>query len=190
MNKAEREATIQRIYDLGFRYEREQRSCSQCTVKAIQDGLGVVNDHVYKAASGLAGGSGGCADGQCGSYSGGIMMMSLFFGRAPADAATTKGHQDKTHASQMVSALHEKYLERYGTVTCSGVQTAIFGRSFDLRDEKQKQDFLEAGAHSGPDKCCAVVGNGARWAAELILDEMAKRGLDLTDFQEIIHQAD
>lgn len=188
MRSSERETMIRRIYELGFRYEREQRGCAQCTVKAIQDGLGVVNDQVYKAASGLAGGGGGCTDGQCGSYSGAIMMVSLFFGRALSDAATTKGDQDKSIASRMASVLHDRYLETYGTVICSGIQEAVFGRSFDLRDEREKQEFLDAGAHTDQDKCCAVVADGARWAAELLLDELAERGLSLSDFQEIAHQ--
>jgi len=187
MNKTEREALIQKIYDLGFQYEQQHRGCAQCAIKAIQDGLGVVNDHVYKAGSGLAGGAGECIDGMCGAYSGAIVMMSLFFGRTLDEAATTKGREDKYESFRMASALHQKFLDRYGSVVCSGVQMKIYGRSFDLRDDEQKKLFREAGAHRDPDKCCAVVGNGARWGAELILDEMEKKGLTLADFAAIAH---
>jgi C_GCAxxG_C_C family probable redox protein len=185
MEKKEREELIQKIYDLGFQYEREHRGCAQCAVKAIQDGFGVVNEDVYKAASGLAGGAGECIDGPCGGYSGGIMMMSLFFGRTLSEAASTKGREDKYASFHMASALHEKFLEHYGTVTCSGVQKKMFGRSFDLRKDEDKQAFRDAGAHHDSDKCCAAVGNGARWAAELILDEMEKQGLTFNDFAHI-----
>jgi C_GCAxxG_C_C family probable redox protein len=187
MDKTEREALIQKIYDLGFQYEQQHRGCAQCAIKAIQDGLGAVNDAVYKAGSGLAGGAGECTDGLCGAYSGAIMMMSLFFGRTLEEAATTKGREDKYESFHMASALHQKFLDRYGSVVCAGVQMKIYGRSFDLRDDEQKKLFREAGAHRDPDKCCAVVGNGARWGAELIVDEMEKHGLTIADFAAVVH---
>jgi C_GCAxxG_C_C family probable redox protein len=185
MDTTEREALIQKIYDLGFQYEQQHRGCAQCAIKAIQDGLGVVNAGVYKAGSGLAGGAGECTDGLCGGYSGAIMMMSLFFGRTLEEAATTKGREDKYVSFHMASALHQKFLDRYGSVVCAGVQMKIYGRSFDLRDDAQKQAFRDAGAHHDPDKCCAVVGNGARWGAELIVAEMEKQGLTIADFAGI-----
>jgi C_GCAxxG_C_C family probable redox protein len=187
MNKTDREAIIQKIYDLGFQYEQQHRGCAQCAIKAIQDGFGIVNDYVYKAGSGLAGGAGECTDGLCGGYSGAIMTMSLFFGRTLPEAATTKGREDKYVSFRMASALHEKFMARYGSVVCAGVQMKIYGRSFDLRDDAQKQAFRDAGAHHDPDKCCAVVGNGARWAAELILEEMEKNGLTFADFAGLAH---
>jgi len=184
----EREGILKTIYDLGFQYEQQHRGCAQCAIAAMQEGLGTHNNFVYKAGSGLAGGAGECIDGLCGGYSGAIMMMSLFFGRTRDQAATEQGRADKYVSFRMAAALHEKFIEKYGSVVCSGVQMKLYGRSFDLRDEKQKQLFRDAGAHHDKDKCCAVVGWGARWGAELILEEMEKQGLTPEDFKDLVHQ--
>ena len=184
MNKQQ---ILDKAYKQGFSGERNVRGCAQCAIAAVQDALNVRNDFVYKAASGLAGGAGECTDGLCGGYSGGIMSMSIFFGRTREEEATTKGREDKYVSFRMASALHDKFMEKYGTVICSVVQTKIYGRSFDLRDDEQKQQFRDAGAHEREDGCCAVVGDGARWATELILSEIEEKGLKLKDFEDLIY---
>jgi len=181
----DKKGMMQNAYDLGFQYEQDYRGCAQCAIAAIQDTLGVRNDYVYKAGSGLAGGAGECIDGLCGGYSGGIMVMSTFFGRIRKEEGTEFGRKEKYNSFHMASALHEKFLEKYGTIICSCVQEKIFGRSFDLRKDEEKEAFRAAGAHEKPDKCCAVVGDGARWAVELILDEIESRGLTLEDFKHL-----
>jgi len=50
------------VENLGTEYERKFGGCSQCVVGAIRDVAGGVDDSVFKAATGLAGGVGafGC----------------------------------------------------------------------------------------------------------------------------------
>lgn len=173
---------MQKAYDLGFKYEKDYRGCTQCAIAAIQDVLNIRNDLVYKAGSGLAGGVGECIDGVCGGYSGGAMMISAFFGRTRKEEATELGRKEKYDSFRLVAALHDKYVEKYSSAVCAGVQKKIYGRAFDLRNDEDKQGFRDAGAHELDDKCCAVVGDGARWALELILDEMESRGMSIEDF--------
>jgi C_GCAxxG_C_C family probable redox protein len=180
-----KEEILNKAYEKGFKGERDYRGCAQCTIAGIQDALNFRNDHVYKAASGLAGGAGECTDGICGGYSGGIMMMSLFFGRPREKESTKEGRKEKYDSFRMAAALHDKFIEKYGTVICSEIHKKLFGRSFDLRDDSQKEQFRNSGAHKDNDKCCAVVGDGARWATELILDEIERLGLDLSDFEKL-----
>ncbi|MFO7683808.1 MAG: hypothetical protein R6X34_27575, partial [Chloroflexota bacterium] len=73
-----------------------------------------------------------------------------------------------------------------GTVICGKIHEKIYGRSFNLRNDDEKQAFRDAGAHEREDGCCAVVGDGARWATELILDEIEANGLTLEDFKYLI----
>jgi len=68
-------------WKLGFDYEKKYRGCSQCTIAAIQGALGLRNDFVFKAGSGLATGGGLPRVGFCGGYSGEVMVMSTIFGR-------------------------------------------------------------------------------------------------------------
>jgi len=180
----DKQEMLDKAYRLGFDYERDFHGCSQCVIAAIQDTLGVRNDAVYKAGTGLAGGAGECTDGLCGAVSGSIMVMSSLFGRTRPEQGTEEGRRDKRVASGMAAALHDRFIERYGSVICAGVQKKIYGRSFDLRDDEQKREFHEAGAHDLPDKCCDVVGNGARLATELILDRIEAQGVSLADLQQ------
>jgi len=182
----DKQEIIKKAYQKGFDGERDFRGCAQCTIAAVQDALQIQNDHIYKAASGLAGGAGECIDGNCGGYSGGIIAMSTFFGRTRQEEATTKGREDKYVSFRMAAALHDKFVEKYGTVICGEIHQKIYGRAFDLRDDEQKQMFRDAGAHEREDGCCAVVGDGAKWTVELILDEIEARGMSLKDFQEMV----
>ena len=162
----------------GFEYERIYRGCAQCTIAAVQDTLGLKNDAVFKAATGLAGGCGGTCEGACGGLSGGIMIMSSCFGR------TREGFdadvEDKRCASRMAKELHQKFVETYGSAICKEIHGEIFGRTFNFWDQDDKQAFEDAGAHV--DKCPSVVANASRWVTELILEELERRGILLEDF--------
>lgn len=181
----EKKQVLEKTFSKGFNCERDFRGCAQCAVSGIQDALEFRNDAVYKSASGLAGGVGECTDGVCGGFSGGVMMMSLFFGRKRKEEALEIGRKEKYDSFRMAAKLHDKFIEKYGSVICREIHKKIFGRSFNLRSDEEKEAFRESGAHELDDKCCAVVGNGARWAVELILEEMEKEGLCLEDFNHL-----
>ena len=185
MDKTEREAMIKKAYDLGFQYERDYRGCTQCAIAGMYDAMGIRNDAVYKAGSGLAGGGGECTTGNCGGYTGASMVLASFFGRTREEEATEDGRADKYVSFRMTRAVHDKYVEKYDSVICEGVQKTLYhGRSFDLRDEEQKQAFRDAGAHHDDDKCCMAVGDGARWGMEILLDEIEAQGKTLDDFRD------
>ncbi|MBI9049793.1 MAG: C_GCAxxG_C_C family protein [Anaerolineaceae bacterium] len=173
---------IDTAYTNGFHAEQQYRGCAQCVISAMQDALGVKNDAIYQAGSALAGGGAECGDGSCGSYAGGLMMISAFFGRSRAEEANQTGRKAKYDSFRLGSAFHDKFVETYGTVICRDVHKKLFGRSFDLRNDEDKQQFREAGAHEDDDKCCAVVGNGAKWATEIILHELTAQGMSVADF--------
>jgi hypothetical protein len=69
--------------------------------------------------------------------------------------------------------LVNKFLDEYGSVTCLEIQKKLMGRSFNLYEEWN--EFLAAGGHSTA--CTSVVGNAAKWAAELIV-EVREKGID------------
>ena len=54
---------------------------------------------------------------------------------------------------------------------CSEIQTRIYGRSFDLRNTKDRDAFLEAGGHSD-EGCYKVCGVAAEVAVEKLLELM------------------
>jgi C_GCAxxG_C_C family probable redox protein len=184
MDKKERQAMLQKAYDLGFKYERDYRGCAQCAIAGMYDAMGIKNDEVYKAGSGLAGGGGECTDGNCGGYTGASMVLSSFFGRTREEEGSTEGRAEKYVSFRLTRALHDKFVEKYGSVLCSGVQDKLYGKHYDLRIEEDKEAFRNAGAHHDDDKCCMAVGDGARWGLEILLDEIETQGKTLNDFRD------
>ena len=165
--KEDREGILQKAYELGAEYEQKYMGCSQCILGAIQDLFELRNDDVFRAASGLAGGVGLCGDGCCGAYTGGVMALSQVCGRTRENFLDPDRTRRRSY--DLAKRLHDKFVAEYGSIICRDIQQKIFGRPFYIRDADEYKKFEKAGAHT--EKCPAVVGNGARWVAEILLDE-------------------
>jgi C_GCAxxG_C_C family probable redox protein len=137
---------------------------------AIQEVLGIdgFSEGLYKASTGLSGGQANTLDGHCGALSGGSLAISLIHGRdfsGQEDPESYSGRQWKAWA--LSRKLHDKFIEEYGTIICKEIQTRIMGRSFNTWDLKEQEEIMNAGF-----KCKYVVANAAKWAVEIIMDEM------------------
>jgi C_GCAxxG_C_C family probable redox protein len=165
--KRDSEKFLKKAFDLGFQYEKVYRGCSQCVLAAIQDLFEKRNDEVFRAASALAGGVGSCGDGCCGAYTGGVMALSQLYGRTRDNFLDPDRTRKK--ASDLAKKLHDRFITEYGSVICRDIQQKIFGRAFYIRDADEYAKFEKAGAHE--EKCPTVVGNGARWVAEILMEE-------------------
>jgi len=163
-----RREILEQIFARAFEYEQKYGSCSQCVLGAVQDVFGIVHDEVFKAGHALAGGVGLATDGTCGALAGGVMALCCKYGRTHEDFA--KGRYLRAH--QLAKRLHDRFVQEYGSCICREVHNKIFGRSFNLWDPKEYEDFERAGAHT--DKCPTVAGNVAMWVAEILLNEYGK----------------
>ena len=167
MDPAEtRQELLTQAYNLGFEYEARFRGCAQCVVAAIQDTLGVRDDQVFKAATGLAGGGALTGAGACGGYAGAVMVLGQLLGRERSEFADPEGVRLRTFA--LAQELADRFVAEFGGMTCREVQSRVLGRSFNLRDPEDFARFDAAGAHT--DRCPHVVGTAARLAVEIILD--------------------
>jgi C_GCAxxG_C_C family probable redox protein len=175
-----KEQMIKKAEELGFSYEKDYKGCAQCTIKAVSDALGIKNPLLIKAASGLAGGGGKMCDGDCGGYSGGIMVMSSIFGRR--EDMMDKDDPEKNVSNSMAQKLREAFMSRYGSVICGEIHSRIFGRTYDMNDEEDLQEFEKDGAHT--DKCTSVVGTAAGAVMKLILDEADRREISIEQLRE------
>ncbi len=158
---------LEKAYKLGFEYEKTYRGCSQCTIAAIQDTLGIRDDRVFKAGTGLAGGGGLTGIGVCGGYGGGVMVLSQLLGRERSNFEDPERVRFRSFA--LARKLQEEFIREFGTIICRDVQTVIFGRPYYIADQEDFDKFEEAGGHV--DKCTDVVGRAAQIAVKLILDE-------------------
>jgi len=161
------EDLIQKAYELGKEYEGKYRGCAQCAIAAVHDAFNIRNDDVFKAATGFGGGGGRTADGSCGAYAGGIMILSSLLGRERDDFEDAAGVGDRNKS--LCRELHDRFIKEYGTVICRDIHTKVMGRPFFLADPDEFAKFEEAGAHTV--HCLEVVGKGARWVAEIAMRE-------------------
>lgn len=164
---------------------RDYGGCVQWVIAGVHDALGIRNNCLFKAGSSLAGGIGNCTDGVCGCYSAGAMIISLFFGRTRQESGSEKGKEDRYIAASLTAILHDRFIEKYDSITCAGVQKKFLGRHFNLRNKEEVKLFLKSGAPKDPSKCPGAVGDAAKWTLEIILIEMDKRGLNIEGLKKL-----
>lgn len=125
--------------------------------------MGLGNRESYKAATAFAGGIARMGE-TCGSLTGGIMAVSLAFGRAELEnSATSTGY---LRAMEVSKELYQQFEKEFGSTKCRDIQKLLFGRSFDMWDAREREQFQKAGSH---EKCALVVKKAAQLTATVIL---------------------
>lgn len=161
---SEKKKLIEKAYQLGYEYEQKYGNCPQCTIAAIQDVFGIIDDTIFKSAYGLAAGIGLTSKGNCGALSAGVMIISLLKGRDRGSFQSGRYPECYSLSKDMV----EKFEDKYQGILCHEIQRTIMGRSFDLSNPREFEAFENAGGHN--DKCPDVVGSAAAYIAELIVN--------------------
>ncbi|GAB1482486.1 hypothetical protein MASR2M78_13010 [Treponema sp.] len=160
---------IKKAYELGFKYEKTYKGCAQCTLAALFEVTGKTNEILFKAASALSGGIAITGDGSCGGYTGGVLYMGSQIGRRIERIPVDGDKIDQYRSYEMAQKLHDKYIETYGSVTCSDIHKVIFDKSYCLRTKAVRDEFEAAGAHA--DKCTTVIAMTSSWVAEIMYEE-------------------
>ena len=166
MNKEE---MLEEVYKRAKAYELKGGNCSQCSLSAIFEVLGVEDENVVRSATGFADGVGLSGDGHCGALSGGTMAISYFFGRKKEDLGRM-GKQIR--ALLLAKKFHEQFVKEFSTCRCHDLQVRQFGRFFNLYDMEDMKAALAAGM---PEGCSTLVGKAARMALTIILDEQVRQ---------------
>ena len=171
-----RQELLDKAYELGFNFEKNSQSCSQCTVAALHELLDI-DDVVVRVATSSAGGQAGTVTGTCGGLIGGTIALDYYFGRSVENISCQERIKDNLKllrdARVPARLLYDKYIKEYGTIICPHIQVQLFGRHYYFLDPDDWKKFEEAGAHSTSDKCCHVVGNATRWTMEILLGKDA-----------------
>ena len=162
------EEIANKAFKLAEGYEKECTGCAQTTIAGIFDALGIENDDVFKAASGLADGLGLSGDGTCGALMGGAMVISYLFGRERKDF---KDMFKPMKSYLLAKKLHDQFVEKYGTCRCCNLQESLMGRTFNLLDRTEFEEAIKFGMIK---HCSKVVGTAAKLATKIILEEWEK----------------
>lgn len=155
---------LNEVYNLAFKYEMNYGNCTQCTLGAIKTTFEIIDSSLFKAAHGLSGGIGLTSIGTCGALVAGIMVISSIEGRDWSEFR----YGDKPNSYKLSRNLINSFTEEYGGIKCHEVQERIMGRSYNLSNEDELEAFKAAGGFV--DKCTSVVGNGAKFITEMILN--------------------
>lgn len=166
----EQDTTIERIKAKAVEYDKIG-GCTQSVLLSLQEELGIGDQHSFKAGSVMSGGV--TRQGEtCGALIGALMALGLVVGRERIEDIDQ--HEE---AIAVADEIRERFKAEMGsqfgfeeglrTTLCQEIQEKVFGRSFNLRNEDEFQEFLDAGGHSdtGCPKVCAIA---AQVAAERI----------------------
>lgn len=162
---------VEEAHRLAKEYERKCTGCAQSIVAGLFDALGIEDENVFKAASGLADGIGLTGDGSCGALTGGCMVISLVFGRERKD------HQDMMKPIKsylMCKELHGDFIERYGSCRCYDIQEKLMSRTYNMYDPEELKEAFKSGMI---EHCSGVIGHAAQKAAEMILGGQDNSGM-------------
>jgi len=164
VDKQFNEELLKRIEETAYEYEKKYHGCSQCVLRALQEHLNLGDGDAFKAASAFAGGVARMGE-LCGALTGGIMAIGLICGREKLEDTATSTQYLK--AMDLAVELYRRFQKEFGSTKCWDIQESIFGRHFDLKDAKEREEFMRAG---GYEKCPNVVKKAARLAGEVILE--------------------
>lgn len=130
----------------------------------MQDVLGIRDDNLFKAVSGLGGGIGRMED-VCGALLGASLMLGMKYGRAREEIDSLEKLGD---SSLPVGRLYKWFEKEFGSVRCRDICTRFAGGvHYDRNIRWQAELAEEAGLH---DKCVDLTGKTAARVAEMMWD--------------------
>ena len=162
-------------YQLGMEYEQKYHGCGQSVVAAVTEVLGIFNDGVFNAATGLCGGIGLVNDSTCSAYTGGVLSIGLAF---PRERKNFDGDRENKYKNfDLVQQLRGKFIKEFGTNRCADIHKIKYGRAFNLQEKTDQVSFEEAGAHQESSGCTDVTGKASMWTIEVLSSSMIEKEL-------------
>ena len=170
---ATNEERIQRVREEAIDRDAAYSGCSQSVLGTLQDEFGIGNKESFKAASVLSGGIASRGE-TCGAIIGALLALGLVMGRERIeDSEVYKAMLEPSIEvrTRFIEELKKQFGfdEELKNTLCRHIQEKVFGRSFDLSNEEERQAFEDAGGHSET-RCPKVCGIAAQLAAGKILE--------------------
>jgi len=165
-----KEELLDKIERTAQKYEEKYYGCARCTLLALQENLNLGDDLTFQASTPLSAGIAWRGE-TCGALLGGLLAIGLV-------TASKKIEDEPAFFDPMAEGfrLFRRFEKALGSSLCRDIQKAKFGRSFNLADPKEFEEFENAGGHAA-DGCPQVVGKAARLAAEFIMELREKQAI-------------
>lgn len=144
MNVDETGKRAERLFDSGM-------FCAESVIQAVAEQSGIESPLIPRIATGFCSGL-ARTKGMCGAVSGGVMALSLIFGRDNTDVTV-----DATYVK--IREFLEAFEKQYCSLNCFEIT------GYDLGTEDGRLRFKESGTR---DKCRGISGAAARMVATII----------------------
>jgi len=143
-------------------------ACARSTMYGLKTYFPFISDNMVAATLSLIGGA-GISSGSCGAYTSGLLAVGLKYNPLIEEESSEEGLEKKDMAMGKIMAFRDAFVKEFGTTMCPEIHKNIFGRSFNLMDDQERDDFLSIPDHA--EKCSVVVAKAARMAAEILLED-------------------
>ncbi|HUW38224.1 MAG TPA: C-GCAxxG-C-C family protein [Rhodocyclaceae bacterium] len=160
MENDQKQLLGEQAYDKAVRYELDYGCCPQCVLATIQETVGIVDDQTIKASHGLSGGGGLMGEGACGALTGGLLALSVRYGRDRDKLDRGRYINNFKKAKQLA----DKFRQEFGGVTCQQLQEKFTGRTYDMWNAEEYQAFDAARGR----QCAHATGTVTRWVIEML----------------------
>jgi hypothetical protein len=178
-----RKRAIIKARELGTSYQGTIIGCSHCAFIAAIDALkleGVelvsedIKDKLFTGLMGLTGGVGNSGIGTCGAVNGASFAVSLATNVTIEENA--KDNSNRWLAFYDVKHyICDKFMEKWGAITCREIQIKLFGRAYDSRRPERSKQLFQAAMEKGcrnPYEC--TIATAAGWAVEAVWEIVNK----------------
>lgn len=162
---------VERVKKAAHEYDRYS-GCSQSVLLSLQEEFHIGDEQSFMAATVLSGGIARRGE-TCGAIIGALMALSLLIGRKKME--DTEQYREAMGPSlELINRFKQELKKQLGfkkslkSTLCREIQEKLYGRSFNMLDERDYQAFIGAGGHSDGG-CLEVCGIAAQVAAEKIL---------------------
>ena len=160
------EGVVKQAVDAQIRFD----TCAWSTLYGLSTYFKFIPQEMVAASRALSGGvaSSGCS---CGALcSGALALGAKYYPTVEEDLNDAPdAPQKRDLAFSKIFRLRDAFMAEYGSLLCSGVQKCIYGRSFNLLDDKERDEFLNLPGHE--EQCAKVVATAVRLTAELLLED-------------------
>jgi C_GCAxxG_C_C family probable redox protein len=164
---------IKKVRRKSTEYDKKHSGCSQSVLLSLQEEFEIGDKKSFKAATVLSGGIVRRGE-TCGALIGALMALGLVIGREEIENT-----EQYRNAMKPATEICERFMgalrvefefdKELKSTLCEEIQEKIYGRAFDLTDEKEYLEFLNAGGHSDQG-CPKICGIASQIVAEKIFD--------------------
>lgn len=150
-------------------YEAAHHGCGQCTLRALQETLGLEDERVFRAASCLQGGF-PVENRTCGALIAGAMIISLRRGRERLD----EGQPGTSRGMREIVRLTGRFKEKFGSALCAEITGGLTGavlteKTLDLMTKRP--ELFEGPSQKVVEKCVDTVAMVAETVVDILSDE-------------------